>query len=180
MEKIQQSKPLLIIEGVIFTLLGCLAVAVPVLSTISAELFIGWLFIFGGLFQGYKAIACRCQGGCFGSLLISLIYLICGILLLVYPLQGVITLTLVLTAFFIVEGISKIILAFQMRHFSRWGWLVVSGIIALILAYIIYAGWPGTAFWVLGLLIGINMIFFGLSLIFLACSLPKIDSNTPS
>lgn len=173
MDILQKNRGLLIFEGIVFTILGCLAVALPGISTLSTELFIGWLLLLGGLVQGYRSIMARHAQGFVGSLLVSLMYIVFGVLLLLYPLTGVITLTLVLTFFFIVEGISKIILGFQMKPFSQWGWFILSGLIALAMAYIIYAGWPGTAFWVLGLLVGINMIFFGLTLLFFAFSLPK-------
>lgn len=173
MDIFQKNRTLLIFEGVLITILGMLAVALPGISTISTELFIGWLFLIGGAVQCYRSVAARHSQGFAGSLLVSLMYVIFGILLLVYPLTGIISLTLVLTFFFIVEGISKIILGFQMRSFSQWGWFILSGIIALLMAYIIYAGWPGTALWVLGLLVGINMIFFGITLLFFAWNLPK-------
>lgn len=173
MDILQKNRSLLIFEGILFTLLGILAVALPGISTISTELFIGWLFLIGGVVQGYRSLVARHSPGFVGSLLVSLMYIIFGVLLLVYPLAGVISLTLVLTFFFIVEGISKIILGFQMRPFSQWGWFILSGVIALLMAYIIYAGWPGTAFWVLGLLVGINMIFFGITLLFFAFNIPK-------
>lgn len=173
MDFLKQSRGLLIFEGIVFTFLGCLAVAVPGITTLSTELFIGWLLLIGGLVAGYRSFRERHSPGFIGSLLVALLYTVFGALLLVYPLAGIISLTLALTFFFIVEGIAKIFLAFQMRSDSRWGWLIFSGLIALAMAYIIYAGWPGTAFWVIGLLVGINMIFFGISLIFLGFNIPK-------
>lgn len=80
-----------------------------------------------------------------------------------------------ITLFFIAEGIAKIILGIQLRPFSTWGWFILNGILALVMAFIIWQGWPGTAYWVLGLLVGINMIFFGISLIILATGAPRID-----
>jgi uncharacterized membrane protein HdeD (DUF308 family) len=74
--------------------------------------------------------------------------------------------------------IAKIILGVQLRPDRTWGWFILNGILALIMAFIIWAGWPGTAFWVLGLLVGINMIFFGISLIFLSFGMPPTDSKT--
>lgn len=173
MEVLSKNRGLLIFEGIIFILLGCLAVALPGISTLSTELFIGWLMLFGGAVQAYRSIKARHADGFLGSLLVSLMYIIFGILLLVYPLAGVVSLTLLLTFFFIVEGLSKIILGYQTRANNRWGWFVFSGLISLAMAYIIFAGWPGTAFWVLGLLVGINMIFFGLSVLFFAYNIPK-------
>ena len=107
-------------------------------------------------------------------LLTTLIYLVVGILLLAYPVQGIITLTVLLTIYFLLEGIAKIGWGIELHPVTGSGWLIVSGIISLILAAIIIAGWPGTAFWVLGLLVGINMLFFGSSLLALVWSAPKV------
>ncbi len=176
MDILQKNRKLLIFEGIIFTLLGCLAVALPVISTLSIEMFIGALFIFGGIFQALRSFKTQQSQGFLGSFLISLVYIVFGCLLLFYPLAGVISLTIMLMFFFIVEGISKIFLAFQMRPLKQWLWFLMSGVISLIMAFIIFSGWPGTAFWVLGLLVGINMIFFGISLFFFGLSLPKSSS----
>lgn len=178
MEWLQSHRNLLLIEGIIFAILGFLAVALPGISTLSVELFIGWLLIFGGIFQLYRTFKSSSHSpGYVGYLLTGFLYLIFGILLIIFPIAGVFSLTILLMIFFIAEGIAKIILGAQLRPFRRWGWFILNGVLALIMAVIIWAGWPGTAFWVLGLLVGINMIFFGISLIFLALGIPRIDSN---
>jgi uncharacterized membrane protein HdeD (DUF308 family) len=177
-EWLQNHRYLLLFEGIIFTLFGCLAVALPGISTLSTELFIGWLLIFAGAVQFYRTIKTRQAPGFLGSLLTSLLYLILGILLIIFPIAGIFSLTVLLTIFFIAEGLAKIILGLQFRPFRRWGWFLLNGVLALIIAYIIWVGWPGTAFWVLGLLVGINMIFFGISLIFLAWGIPHITPKT--
>jgi uncharacterized membrane protein HdeD (DUF308 family) len=166
---------LLLFEGIIFVLLGFIAIALPGISTFSAELFIGWLLIFAGAVQLYRILKARHAPAFAGSLFTSILYLIFGVLLILFPTAGIFSLTVLLTLFFLAEGISKIILGFQLRPFRRWGWFLLNGVLALIIAYIIWAGWPGTAYWVLGLLVGINLIFFGLSLIFLAWGIPRIE-----
>lgn len=172
MEWLQNHRYLVLFEGILFTLLGLIAVALPGVSTLSAELFIGWLLVFGGIIQLYRTFKGRHAPGFIGSLLISIAYLIFGILLVAFPIAGVLSLTALLTFFFIAEGIAKIILGIQFRSFHQWGWFLLNGILALVIAYIIWSGWPGTAFWVLGLLVGINMIFFGISLMFLGWTIP--------
>lgn len=175
MEWFQNHRYLLLIEGVIFTLLGLIAVALPGISTLSTELFIGWLLIFGGAVQLYRSLKSRHAPGFIGSLISSILYLVFGVLLIAFPIAGVFSITILLTFFFIAEGIAKIILGFQLRPFRQWGWFILNGLLALIMAYIIWSGWPGSAFWVLGLLVGINMIFFGISLMFLAWGIPRIE-----
>ena len=174
MDWTQNNRTLLIVEGVIFTILGFLAVALPGLSTLSIDLFIGWLLVFAGAIQFYRTVKSGPHASGFvGSLLTSILYLVFGVLLILFPVAGIFSLTVILTLFFIAEGIAKIVLGFQLRPFTNWGWFILNGILALAMAFIIWAGWPGTAFWVLGLLVGINMIFFGISLLFLGLGTPK-------
>jgi uncharacterized membrane protein HdeD (DUF308 family) len=106
------------------------------------------------------------------SLLSAVIALAAGIVLLAWPLSGVVSLTFVLTAFLLLDGIASIMLALQARHgFSaRWGLLLFSGLVDLALAALIFLGLPGTAAWAIGLLFGINLVFGGSALISMALS----------
>ena len=177
MEWLQNHRYLLIFEGIVFILLGFLAVALPGISTLSAELFIGWLLIIAGIVQLFRIAKTPHAPGFVGSLLTGILYLAFGVSLLIFPVAGILSLTALLILFFIAEGIAKIILGFQLRPLRRWGWFLINGILSLLIAYIIWSGWPGTAFWVLGLLVGINMIFFGISLLFLAWGIHHIESK---
>lgn len=177
MEYLQNHRYLMLFEGIIFVLLGILAIALPGISTLSIELFIGWLLLFGGIIQLYRTFSSRHAPGFVGSLLTSILYTTFGVLLVLFPIAGVLSLTILLTCFFIAEGIAKIYLAFQWRTFAKWGWLLFNGIIALILAFFIWSGWPSTAFSVLGILIGINMLFFGVTLIAVSLNLPRIEEK---
>lgn len=173
MESSLQPRTVLIAEGVIFSVLGILAIMMPVISTISAELFIGALFLCGGGVQLYRSLTHKADPFKGNSLITGIFYALFGALLLFFPMAGILSLTILLTIFFIVDGIGKSVLAFQMKPAQRWGWFLVSGILSLVLAFLIWSGWPGTAFWVLGLLVGINLLFFGLALISYAFNLPK-------
>ncbi len=176
MDWVKNNRNLMILEGVLFTILGFIAVAMPGISTLSFELFSGWLLIFGGIFQIYRSFkGWNHSPAVMGSLLTGILYFIFGVLLILFPVAGVISLTALLIIFFIAEGIAKFILGFQLRPTPQWSLFLLNGALALIMAYIIWRGFPGTAYWVLGLLIGINMIFFGISLIFLGLSIPKKD-----
>jgi uncharacterized membrane protein HdeD (DUF308 family) len=108
--------------------------------------------------------------GFWWSLISAIIAIGAGVVLLLWPISGSVSLTLVLIAFFVVEGIASIMYAIEHRNqlTGRWVWMLVSGIIDLILAGIIFAGLPGTALWALGLLVGINMVFGGAALIAMA------------
>ena len=95
-----------------------------------------------------------------------------------HPIAGVLTLTMILAAFFVVEGIFKIVMAIQMRSMPNWGWMFISGLIALVLGGLIWVGWPATAAWVIGLLVGIDLIFGGWAMMFI--SLAVKNTTTPT
>ena len=161
---------LFLIEGLILVILGAIAILVPPLATITYTILIGWVFLISGAVGLVTTFWMRHAPGFWWSLLSALIGIVAGLLLLGWPLTGALSLTLVLTAFFIVEGIASVMYAIEHRNqlTGRWGWMLLSGIIDLILATVIIAGLPGTAAWALGLLVGINMLFGGVAMIGMA------------
>jgi uncharacterized membrane protein HdeD (DUF308 family) len=161
---------LFLIEGIVLVLLGAIAIVVPPLATLTYTILIGWIFLVSGVVGLVTTFWMRHAPGFWWSLLSALIAIAAGFLLLGWPVTGALSLTLVLTSFFIVEGIASIMYAIEHRNqlTGRWGWMLVSGIIDLILAAIIIAGLPGTAAWAIGLLVGINMLFGGGALIGMA------------
>ena len=160
---------LFLIQGIVMMVLGFLAVAEPNVATLAVTLFVGWLFFIGGVFRAASAWHARQMPGFAWAMLTALLSVVLGLILILRPLAGVLTLTMVLVAFFMVEGIASIIGAIQHRqHLRSWGWVLFSGIVDLLLAYLIWAGWPSSADWAIGLLVGINMLFFGLSLVMTA------------
>jgi uncharacterized membrane protein HdeD (DUF308 family) len=157
---------LVLAQGIVMMVLGILAVAEPNVATFAISIFVGWLFFIGGIFRAVWIWRSRAMPGFAWSLLTALLAILFGLILIFRPLTGALTLTMVLVAFFILEGITAIVLAVQHReHLRSWGWVLFSGIIDLLLAYLIWAGWPSSADWAIGLLVGINMLFFGLSLV---------------
>jgi uncharacterized membrane protein HdeD (DUF308 family) len=173
MDTIRNLRSLLFVEGVLFIILGGLAIIFPMISTLSVELFLGWIFLFAGLIQLYRAFKWRERYGLWWPLLNAILSIVVGALLLAYPLRGVLTLTILLIVYFILDGITKVIWAISNRDIVPWGWLIVSGLLSMAIAYIIWSGWPGTALWALGLLAGINLIFFGASLFGIGYGMPK-------
>ncbi len=157
-------------EGVLFLILGILAITLPNFFSFAVELLIGWLFLFSGIFQGFRAFSTRHIPGFWVSLISAIFYIVAGALLLLFPLKGILTLTFILSLFFFLEGIAQITFALTLRPARNWGWLVLNGALALAIAFIIWSGWPKDVTWVLGLLVGINLLFYGLSRIFLASS----------
>lgn len=161
---------LFLIEGIVLVLLGAIAIVVPPLATLTYTILIGWVLLISGAVGLATTFWMRHAPGFWWSLLSAVIAIVAGFLLLGWPLTGALSLTLVLTAFFLVEGIASIMYAIEHRNqlSGRWGWMLLSGVVDLILAAIIIAGLPGTAAWAIGLLVGINMLFGGVALIGMA------------
>ena len=152
-------------EGVFFIILGTIAIIVPHIFTLAIALFLGWLLLIAGIIQTIRALSMINMPGFNLWFFIGLLQTVVGYLLVTEPSEGAMTLTMLLTVFFAMEGIAKISLAFMMRPLARWNWVMFSGATSLLLAIIILMGWPGTALWALGLLVGINMIFLGWTLL---------------
>jgi uncharacterized membrane protein HdeD (DUF308 family) len=166
---------LYLIEGILLIILGSVAIIVPPLATLAITIVLGWLLLLSGVMGLYTSFMLRHAPGFWWSLISAALAIVVGLLLLISPLQGALSLTLVLIAFFAVEGVASIMFALDHKRelTGQWGWMVFSGLVDLILAVIIIAGFPGTAAWALGLLVGINMIFGGWALLLLSLSARK-------
>jgi uncharacterized membrane protein HdeD (DUF308 family) len=161
---------LFLIEGIILIILGAAAIILPQVATLTFTLIIGWLFLISGGVGLVTTFWMRNAPGFWWALLSAIISLAAGIVLIRWPISGTVSLTLVLIAFFVVEGIATLMYAIEHRAqlSNRWGWMLMSGIVDLILAGIIFAGLPESATWALGLLVGINMLFGGVAMIGMA------------
>lgn len=170
---------LFLTEGIILGVLGLAAIIVPPLAGLAATVFLGWLFLFAGIAGLVFTFRVRQLPGFGWSLVSALVATVAGIMLLWNPLQGLVTLTYVLIAFFIVDGFAMIILAVtHLRELSgKWEWMLVNGVVDLFLAGIIISGLPGTLEWAFGLLVGIDMMFGGLTLITMALEAHKNVEN---
>jgi uncharacterized membrane protein HdeD (DUF308 family) len=161
---------LFLVEGIVLLILGLLAIVMPPLATLGVTIFLGWVFLISGIVGLATTFWARHAPGFWWSLISALLGIGAGLVLLAWPVSGAVSLTLVLIVFFVVEGIASIMFAMEHRQqlSARWGWMLASGIIDLILAAMIFAELPGTAAWALGLLVGINMIFGGAALVAMA------------
>jgi uncharacterized membrane protein HdeD (DUF308 family) len=164
----------LLILGIVFVVLGFLAIILPVVASFVVNSFVGWLLIIGGVLYGYHAFGIRDGWNIAATVLLALLTLASGIILLIFPLAGVITLTMFLAAYFVAAGILKAIYALQHRGMSGWGWALVSGLISIAFGVLIWSGFPGTALWALGVIVGIDLIFYGWALIFLYSTLKRV------
>jgi uncharacterized membrane protein HdeD (DUF308 family) len=165
-----------LIEGIVLIVLGALAIVIPPIATLAATIFIGWLLLIGGAIGLYTTFRMRGAPGFWWSLISAVLGILAGGILIARPVAGALSLTIVLIAFFIIEGVASIM--FALEHKSElpvaWGWMLASGIVDLALAVLIFAGLPSTAAWAIGLLVGINLIFGGASLAMMALGARKL------
>jgi uncharacterized membrane protein HdeD (DUF308 family) len=161
---------LFLTEGILLVILGMVAIAMPALASLAATVFLGWLLLLSGIVGLISTVRARSAPGFAWSLVSAILGIAAGAVLLWLPLQGTLSLTAVLIAFLFVEGLVSIFYALEHRKAltGRWAWMLASGVVDLALAFIIFAGLPGTALWALGLLVGINMLFGGWALIWMA------------
>jgi uncharacterized membrane protein HdeD (DUF308 family) len=160
---------LFVVQGILLIILGALAIAVPQVASVAISAFVGWLLFFAGAMRTVSLIRSPHAPGYWSSLLLAVLTALLGLVLAFFPVQGALTLTLLLVAYFLVQGIGSIILAFSIKgQTGRWVLLILSGIIDFVLAGLVISGWPATSVWVLGLYVGINMLFTGFALIFAA------------
>ena len=161
---------LLFFQGVVMLILGVLAVAVPAAATVVVEIYVGWLFLISVVVGLVVVFSAGSLPAFLWSLVTAALSVVAGILLIGRPAEGVVSLTLVLTAFFIAEGVWQIVASIAYRDVlaRTWGWMLLSGLSDLALAAIIILGWPTTAAWVVGLLVGVNLITSGFAIVMAA------------
>ncbi len=157
-------------EGVVLLILGLAAIILPQVASVAIEILIGWLLLMSGIVGLWSSFATRHAPGFGWSLLSAAAGIVAGLVLLAWPLSGVVTLTLVLSAFLCVEGVVSIFYALEHRRelSGRWGMLLFSGVVDLVLAGLILAGLPASAGWAIGVLVGINLVMGGVALIAMA------------
>lgn len=165
-------------EGILLAVLGVAALILPPLASLAITIFLGWMFLIsgiGGLIVTYWA---RSSPGFWWSLISAALAVLAGMLLLARPMQAVLTLTIVLGAYFLAEGVATIMYALEHRRelSSRWSWLLISGLVDIAIAFMVITGLPSSAEWAIGILVGINLLFGGATLIGMALAARKNNS----
>jgi len=150
-----------LIQGVLLIAAGILAIIYPVLSSAAVVVLLGWLLIISGAVQGLSLIGARHVPHFWLQLISVILAVLIGCLFLRDPAQGLMTIALLLIVFFMIEGISKVVFALTIRPFPNWGWVLASGLVGILLALILWANLPVTALWLIGVLLGINLISVG-------------------
>ena len=159
-----------LIEGILLVVLGLAAIIVPPLASLAVTIFVGWMFLISGVAGLALTFWARGVPGFWWALISAVLAIVAGGVLLAQPVQGVYALTLVIGVYFVAEGVATIMYALEHRRelSERWLWLLVAGMFDILISFMIIAGLPGSAEWAIGLLVGINLVFGGGSLIGLA------------
>lgn len=165
-QTLQQHWKAFLVQGILLALLGAMAVAIPNVASVAVDVFVGWLLVIVGLARIVSLGTVTDAPGYRVSLLLGLLTTALGALLAIWPAQGVVTLTMALVAYLIAHGVGSILLSLSLgSEVKGWGWILFGGLIDFVLAAIILSGWPRSTAWVLGLLVGLNLLLTGLRLI---------------
>jgi len=153
--------------AVLLIICGILAIGSPTLAAVAVNLVIAWLLVLAGVVHLVVAFHAHRAGSIIWKLLVGVAYIAFGVYLVMHPVLGVISLTLVLAALFLIEAVLDVILFFKMRPVPGSGWVLFDGIVTLILGLLIYLGWPSSSAWAIGILVGVSMIMSGATRIML-------------
>jgi len=162
--------------SVLMIVAGILAIIVPPASGIAVTILVGWLMIFSGVAHMAYGWHGRSGGGLLWGILLGILYGITGAYLLLHPVAGLASLTIVLAAYLLVESILEFILSFQLRPLKGSGWLLFDGIVTLILAMMIWRTWPVSTLWVIGTLVGISMLFSGVARLVISVAAHRVSN----
>ena len=159
-----------VLLGIALIVLGSIALGSVVIASLATAMTIGMLILLGGIAETVGEFWCRGWSGFFLHLLSGVLSIVIGVLFLRAPIGALLALTLLVACFLMVGGIFKIVAALSYR-FGAWGWALASGVIDVILGVMIWQEWPASALWVIGLFLGINLVFRGVNWIALGLAL---------
>ena len=159
--------------GIVLMVLGIVAVVRSTTATIASMVFFGWLLVFSSVIQFVEAFMVGRWEGFFLHLLIAILFGIVGLLMVVRPVMSAEALTFLMSVFFLLGGLYQLVAAVW-THLPGWGWHALNGIIAAVMGVLILAQWPVSGLWVIGLFVGIDLIFYGWAWVALALDLRKM------
>ncbi len=172
LETVHKHRGYFLASGIAFLVLGTIALTYTILTTLVSVFVFGVALVFGGMFQlvhAFKTSSFKWSGIIF-ELFIGVLYVITGLLMAVHPLTDAQSLTLLLATLFLVVGVFRTIGAVMLRPPS-WEWLLASGIVTFLFGIFVWIQWPGSALWVIGTLVSIDMIFNGVWLVMLVLNI---------
>ena len=172
MKEQESSNPLKDLAGlsigvaVIMIILGCLAIVMPNATGIGVSVIFGWVIVLAGFMHFAYAFAASGAGGFLWRMLIAVVYIFGGSYLLLNAPFTLEALTMAVAVIFIIEGIFQIIAFFQIRELPGSAWLILDGVVSIVLGGLIAYQWPGSSNWAIGTLVGVNLLFSGITRLF--------------
>ena len=176
---VRRASTLSLLWGALLICLGVLAIGSPMLAAIAVNVFVAWLIVLAGVVHLVVAFHTREAGSVIWRLLVGLAYICFGGYLIARPALGVASLTLVLASLFLVEGILDIVMFFRVRSIMRAGWILIDGIVTLLLGLMIYMQWPSSSAWAIGTLVGVSLIFSGVTRVMISLAIRKAAGEAP-
>lgn len=153
---------------------GVIAIGVPMIAGVAITAVVAWLLIISGLLHLGFAWRSGRAGAVLWEILLGIVYGAIGLYVLANPVAGLASLTLVIAIYLLIEGVLESVLSFQLRPLSGSGWLLFDGIVTLVLAVMIWSTWPSSAAWVVGTLVGISMLFSGITRLMLSMAVRRV------
>jgi uncharacterized membrane protein HdeD (DUF308 family) len=176
-EEVRKHGTFAVITGIVLVILGILAMGSPLITGVAIAIMVGVLMLFSGITRTLFSFGAPTLGSGVLGVLIGLLTAVAGLVVLAHPLLGLSTLTLVLSAYFLVEGAFEIGYALKLKPTKGWIWTLLSGLVTLLLALLIYSQWPFSGAWAIGLLVGIQIFFTGWSLFGLGAAARAMSSR---
>ncbi len=162
---VKKDATVLIILGVLTGILGVLAMISPMMAGMTVSVMVGILLIIGGIARTIFAFKAQSWGKGILAFVLGVLTLLAGLVMVFRPVLGLTSLTLVLAAYFFVDGIFEIFEAFDLKPLKGWGWMLFGGIVSVLLGFLIWRQWPISGAWAIGILVGIKLIFAGAAMI---------------
>jgi uncharacterized membrane protein HdeD (DUF308 family) len=179
-EMVRHASTLSILWGVLLIVFGMVAIGSPFLAAVAVSVAVAWLIVLAGVVHLMLAFRVHGAGSMIWKLLVGIAYLCFGGYLILHPVLGVASLTLLLASLFLIEGILNIVLYVKMRPIHGSSWLLIDGIITLLLGLMIYMQWPSSSAWAIGTLVGISMIFSGVARVMMSLAVRRATDTISS
>lgn len=168
----------MVASGIVVSLLGLLAIVFPFVTGVSISILLGALLVVGALFHVAHAFSSGGLGGFALQVILAAVYAVGGIALLANPVLGLVGLTLLLVGYFLADGVVEILLGLRLRGEGGGIWFVASGVLSLLVAGLLWVGFPSTAVWAVGLLFGISLLSSGISMVFVGRQGSRTETET--
>jgi len=179
-EMVRHASTISVLWGVLLIVFGVMAVGSPFLAAVAVSVVVAWLIVLAGIVHLMLAFRVHGAGSMIWKVLVGIAYLCFGIYLILHPVLGVASLTLLLASLFLIEGILNIVLYVNMRPIHGSSWMLIDGIITLLLGLMIYMQWPSSSAWAIGTLVGISMIFSGVARVMMSLAVRKATGQMSS